>query len=66
MQQIPEQPALWRSPSVPRSLPVTLAVLTVAQFAIPASRMLDVVQAAFIATFIAIAWFLRDATAQSR
>jgi len=52
--------ALWRAGSVPRWLPIALAVLTVAQFAVPAGRVLDVVQAAQLTSFVVIAWSLRE------
>jgi hypothetical protein len=50
--------ALWRARSVPRWLPTAWAVLTVAQFGIESSRILDFVQAAVMAIFVLIAWLL--------
>ena len=51
--------ALWRAASVPRWLPVLVAGVTVAQFVTPPNRALDLVQAAHMASLIAVAWFVR-------
>ena len=51
--------ALRRSSSVPGWLPIALGVLTVAQFVVPPTRALDILQSVHMATFIAVAWFLR-------
>jgi hypothetical protein len=48
--------ALWRSASVPRWLPIAIAVLTIGQFAMP-NALLDGEQALLMASFVAVAWF---------
>jgi hypothetical protein len=52
--------ALWRARSVPRWLPIALAVLTVAQFPLP-DRLIDVAQALLMAGYVAVAWFVMRA-----
>lgn len=49
--------ALWRSRAVPRTLPAVVAVLTLAQFAIPQNRLLDVEQALLVASFLGVAFY---------
>ena len=49
--------ALWRARTLPRWIPVALAVLAAAQFLTP-DNALDFVQAAMFIPFLAIAWFL--------
>jgi hypothetical protein len=53
--------ALGRARTVPRWLPIAFAVLIVAQFPTP-GRALDVVQAAIMAMFVAVAFHYRCAT----
>lgn len=50
--------ALWRSRSVPRSLPVAFALTNVAGFPLSTGVVADVVNSAFAATLVAIAWSL--------
>ena len=47
--------ALWRSQAVHRAVPVAVVLLTVAQFAVPPGRALDVVQALLLAAFLPVA-----------
>jgi hypothetical protein len=49
--------ALWRSGSVPRWVPISLAVLTLAQFAPWPDRAFDVEQAVLMGVFLVVAWF---------
>jgi hypothetical protein len=53
--------ALWRSRAVPKWLPIAIAVLTVAQFAMPAA-LLDVEEALTMLAFIPVGWFLLRST----
>ncbi len=48
--------ALWRSRSVPRGVPVAIAVLTVGQFLVPEAA-LDVAQTLFLLSLLPVAWF---------
>ena len=50
--------ALWRSRSVPRWLPVAFALTNVAGFPLSTGVVADVVDSAFAATHVAIAWSL--------
>jgi hypothetical protein len=49
--------ALWRARSVPRWLPIGVALLTVAAFIVP-GRALDVVQALQMLSLVGVAWYL--------
>jgi membrane protein implicated in regulation of membrane protease activity len=44
---------------VPRWLPIAAAVLVVAQFAVPGDRVLDVIQAALMTCYVALAWWVQ-------
>lgn len=50
--------ALWSARSVPRWLPVAFALTNAAGFPVPPGLVADVVNTAFAATLVAIAWFL--------
>lgn len=56
--------ALWRCRAVPRWLPVTIAVLTVVAFVGLGGRVLDVLQAAQLASFALVAWHLWRASSR--
>jgi hypothetical protein len=58
--------ALWRARTAPRWLPIVMAVAVLAQFAAPTDRILDVVQAAVMVTFIAVAWYALRAGVRDR
>ena len=49
--------ALWRARAVPRWLPIAIAVLTLAQFAMPAS-LGRVEEAVTMLSFVPVAWYL--------
>lgn len=49
--------ALWRAGSVPRWLPCGIVVLEIAQFSGVPGRALDLIQAALLLSFVAVAWF---------
>lgn len=48
---------LWRSRAVPKALPITIVVLTLAQFALPQTRVFDLAQAALVLSLGAVAAF---------
>jgi hypothetical protein len=50
--------ALWRARSVPRSLPIAFALTNLARFPLSTGVLADVVNSAFAATLVAIAWSL--------
>lgn len=50
--------ALWRARSVPRWLPVAFALTNVAGFPLSTGVLADIVDSAFAATLVAIAWSL--------
>ena len=56
--------ALWRSRSVPRWLPASVGLLTVAAFAGFDGRALDLVEAARAVALILVAWYLWRTTRQ--